>query len=204
MDILPAVPKISSDDLLAEIKKEYTDVAQYPHKGYHFHTGREAAGRLGYDPSPYLGIPEENISSFAGTGNPFMLGPIKPGSIVIDAGSGSGFDSLIAAKLVGIKGRIYGIDMTREMLDKARSGAKKMGIQNVEFLNGLVDNLPLPDNSADVLISNGVLNLSLNKTETLKEWNRVLKPGGDLYIGDILISKALPEEALDDISLWTG
>jgi SAM-dependent methyltransferase len=196
--------KISADDLRDEVRKEYAEVALDPHKGYHFHTGRAAADRLGYDPSSYAGVPEGNIASFAGTGNPFMLGPINSGEIVVDVGSGSAFDSLIASKMVGPEGKVVGIDMTDEMLNKARTGAEAMGASHVEFRKGFAENLPLPEGYADVVISNGVLNLTPDKVKTLSEWARVLKLGGRLYIGDILVAKALPPEALDDISLWTG
>jgi SAM-dependent methyltransferase len=196
--------KISADDLREEVRKEYAEVALDPHKGYHFHTGRAAADRLGYDSSIYDSVPEENIASFAGTGNPFMLGAINPGEIVVDVGSGSGFDSLIAAKMVGPEGKVIGVDMTEEMLNKARAGADAMGAAHVEFREGFAENLPLPDGHADVVISNGVLNLTPDKAKTLSEWARILTPGGRLHIGDILVAKAIPPEALDDISLWTG
>jgi SAM-dependent methyltransferase len=204
MSQLNSVPKISEGALREEIKQEYANVARSPHKGYHFHTGRDAADCIGYDKSLYANLPERNIASFAGTGNPFILGSINPGEIVIDVGSGSGFDSFIASNLVGSNGRVIGIDMTPEMLSKAQSGAKEMGATNVEFRKGFAEDLPLPDDFADVVISNGVLNLTLNKVDTLKEWSRVLKPGGRLYIGDILVAEAVPDSALDDISLWTG
>ncbi|HKZ70169.1 MAG TPA: methyltransferase domain-containing protein [Anaerolineales bacterium] len=187
-----------------EIKKEYTNVALNPTKGYHFHTGRRLANILGYDESLYAGLPEGNIASFAGTGNPFSVGPINSGETVVDIGSGAGFDSLIAAKLVGPAGRVIGMDMTPEMLKKARDGAAQMEAANVEFREGYMESLPLPDGLADVVISNGVLNLSLDKTETLREWFRVLKPGGRLQVGDILVERSVPADALDDISLWTG
>ena len=133
-----------------------------------------------------------------------MAGPIHPGETVVDIGSGSGFDSMIASQMVGPSGRVVGIDMTPEMLKKAQTGAEEMGATHVEFRKGLADNLPLADEFADVVISNGVLNLSLDKNKTLREWSRVLKPGGRLYIGDILVAKTLPQAAVDDISLWTG
>jgi len=196
--------KVSMEDLRDAIKKEYSNVAKLPNKGYHFHTGFAAADRIGYDPALYTTLPKENIESFAGTGNPFSLGPINEGDIVVDVGSGSGFDSLIASQLVGPKGQVIGIDMTSEMRAKAQSGAEAMGTTNVEFREGYADELPLPDNFADVLISNGVLNLTLDKEKTLKDWARVLKSGGRLYIGDILVLENIPQEALDDISLWTG
>ena len=204
MDIKQFMPKISESDLRKEVRKEYANVARDPHKGYHFHTGREALRRIGYDEALYETVPEESIASFAGTGNPFMLGSIHAGETVVDIGSGAGLDALIAAKLVGPGGRVVGIDMTPEMRQKASAGAQAMGAQHVDFREGLVEDLPLPDAFADVVISNGVLNLTLDKVETLKEWARVLKPGGRLYIGDIQLTKTLPDAALDDISLWTG
>lgn len=200
----PQSINISFEELLDAIKREYSNVAIHPEKGYHFHTGRAALDRIGYDKALYDHVPEENISSFAGTGNPFSLGPINDGDVLVDVGSGSGFDALVASQLVGPEGRVVGIDMTHEMLSKARSGARTMGATNLEFREGYADQLPLSDNFADVLISNGVLNLTPDKEKTLREWARVLKPGGCLYIGDILVSERIPQEALDDISLWTG
>lgn len=204
MSIQNPVPKISLDELRLEIKKEYTNVALDPHKGYHFHTGRRLANLLGYNENLYAALAEPNIASFAGTGNPFSVGPINPGETVVDIGSGAGFDSLIASRLVGPTGKVIGFDMTAEMLKKARAGAAEMGATNVEFREGLAESLPLPDNFADVVISNGVLNLTLDKTATLREWFRILKLGGRLQVGDILVERELPPDALDDISLWTG
>ncbi len=204
MSTLQAVPELSVGDLRSAVQKEYSEVAADPDKGFHFHTGRDAATRLDYDPALYADIPEGNIASFAGTGNPFLLGPIHSGETVVDAGSGAGFDALIAARMVGSGGRVVGIDMTPEMLSKARAGAGEMGMTHVEFKEAFIEQLPLPDDFADVLISNGVLNLTLDKVDTLREWARVLKPGGRLQIGDILVSRQVPESALDDISLWTG
>ena len=204
MSTLQSVPDLSVEDLRAEVRKEYADVAQDPGKGYHFHTGREAATRLSYDETLYSHVPEGNIESFAGMGNPFILGPINRGEVVVDVGSGSGFDSLIASKMVGAEGRVVGIDMTEEMLGKARDGAAEIEAANVEFKEGFAEDLPLPDSFADVVISNGVLNITLDKVETLREWARVLRPGGRLQIGDILVAREVPDSALDDISLWTG
>jgi SAM-dependent methyltransferase len=204
MSIQQPVPKISLEELRREIKKEYTNVALDPNKGYHFHTGRRLANLLGYTESMYADLPESNLASFAGTGNPFSVGAIHPGEIVVDVGSGAGFDSLIASRRVGATGRVIGFDMTAEMLKKARAGAAAMGSTNVEFREGLAESLPLPENFADVVISNGVLNLTLDKTATLREWFRILKPGGRLQVGDILVEHAVPSDALDDISLWTG
>ena len=204
MDILQYITNIPADVLRRAIKDEYSQVALNPRKGYHFHTGREALARIGYDPRLYAALPEENIAAFAGTGNPFSLGPLSPGEVVIDVGSGAGFDTFIAARLVGPQGRVVGIDMTDAMLEKARAGAGALGFANLEFAKGLAEELPVPDAFADVVISNGVLNLMPDKSKTLKEWARALKPGGRLFIGDIVIEKHMSREALDDISLWTG
>jgi len=198
------LPKISLKELRVEIQKEYANVALDPNKGYHFHTGRKLANILGYDEALYADLPESNIASFAGTGNPFSVGDIHAGETVVDVGSGAGFDSLIASRLARSVGRVVGVDMTPEMLSKARAGAEAMGATHVEFREGLAESLPIPDRFADVVISNGVLNLTLDKTETLREWFRILKPGGRLQVGDILVEREVPNSALDDISLWTG
>lgn len=198
------VPNLSLDELRHEIRKEYADVARDPGRGYHFHTGRRLAALLGYDERWYTGLPEPNIASFSGTGNPFSAGPIHPGETVVDVGSGAGFDSLIAARMAGPGGRVIGIDMTPEMLAKARAGATDAGATQVEFREGFAEALPLPDAFADVLISNGVLNLTPDKAATLREWFRVLKPGGRLQVGEILVERPISPKALQDISLWTG
>jgi SAM-dependent methyltransferase len=204
MSTLQAVPKLSQEELRLEIQKEYASVARDPNQGFHFHTGRRLADLLGYDERWYADLPEGNVASFAGTGNPFLVGPLCEGETVVDIGSGAGFDALIAAQGVGPTGRVIGIDMTEAMLTKARNGAAHIGATHVEFREGYIESLPLPDDFADVIISNGVLNLTLDKTETLREWARVLKPGGRLQAGDILVERAVPADALDDISLWSG
>src|SRR5207253_8170805 len=150
------------------------------------------------------GIPEPTIASFAGTGNPFSVGALQPGERVVDVGSGGGFDSLIAAGMVGLSGRVIGVDMTPAMLLKARTSAAAAGTQNVEFREGFGESLPAEDDWADVAISNGVLNLMPDKDAALREMARVLKPGGRLQIGDILVQKPVPQDAKEDISLWTG
>jgi ubiquinone/menaquinone biosynthesis C-methylase UbiE len=159
---------------------------------------------LGYEEAWLDGIPELSIESFAGTGNPFSLGELQPGERVVDIGSGAGIDSLIAGKMVGPSGRVVGIDMTQAMLDKARRAAAEAGIDNVEFREGYGETLPVPDDWADVVISNGMLNLMPDKLAGLREMARVLKPNGRLQIGDILVQKAVPESAKHKIDLWTG
>ena len=191
-------------ELRIAISEEYTVVALKPEQGFHFHTGRPLAGLLGYADEWLIGIPETSIESFAGTGNPFSLGQIQPGERVVDVGCGAGIDSLIAAKMVKPNGQVIGVDMTPAMLNKAGHAAIQAGLSNVEFRQGYAEALPVPDEWADVIISNGVLNLMPDKAAALQEMARVLKPTGRLQLGDILVQKAVPEDAKNDISLWTG
>jgi SAM-dependent methyltransferase len=191
-------------DLRQAIQEEYTAVAHDPDRGYHFHTGRPLASMLGYHDEWLEGIPEGSIASFAGTGNPFRIGQLQPGERVVDVGSGAGLDSLIAAKMVAQGGLVIGIDMTQAMLEMARKYAREAGSGNVEFHEGLAESLPVPDGWADVVISNGVLNLVPDKLAALQEMDRVLKPTGRLQIGDILVQQAVPEDAKQQIDLWTG
>jgi arsenite methyltransferase len=186
------------------IQEEYAEVAADPEKGFHFHTGRPLARMLEYADEWLTGIPESSIESFAGTGNPFSLGELRSGERVVDVGCGAGLDSLIAAKKVGPEGHVIGVDMTPSMLQKAREAAKEVGLENVEFREGYAEELPIVDGWADVVISNGVLNLMPDKSAALEEMSRVLKPDGRLQIGDILVQKAVPESAKRKIDLWTG
>ncbi len=179
-------------------------MAENPEHGFHFHTGRPLARMLGYNEEWLAGIPELAIESFAGTGNPFSLGELKPGDRVVDVGCGAGIDSLIAAKMVGLSGQVVGVDMTPAMLTKARQAADEAGLDNVEFREGFGEALPVLNGWADVIISNGVLNLMPDKSAALAEMARVLKPGGRLQIADILVEKAVPDNAKRNIDLWTG
>jgi arsenite methyltransferase len=190
--------------LRAAIRAEYATVATDPGRGFHFHTGRPLARLLGYDEAWLDGIPEPSIASFAGTGNPFSLGALRDGEHVVDVGCGAGIDSLIASRMVGSSGRVVGVDMTPEMLERSRASAAAMGVTNVEFRLGCAEELPVGDEWADVVISNGVMNLFPDKVAGLREMTRVLKPGGRLQIGDILVSKRVPDSAKRDIDLWKG
>ncbi len=190
--------------LRAAIREEYEAVALIPQQGFHFHTGRPLTRMLGYREEWLEGIPEASIESFAGTGNPFSLDALHPGEHVVDVGCGAGIDSLIATKMVGPTGSVIGVDMTPAMLGKARRSAAEAQRSNVQFRQGYAESLPVSDNWADVVISNGVLNLMPDKAAALKEMARVLKPGGRLQIADILVQKAVPTSAKHRIDLWTG
>jgi SAM-dependent methyltransferase len=186
-----------------EVKAKYRDVAVNPHGIFHFHTGRPLAGRLGYDETLVARIPESAIEAFAGVGNPFFHGALKLGERVVDLGSGGGLDCFVAAEQVGPKGHIVGVDMTDEMLERSRAAARMMDVGNVEFRRGIIEDLPVEDAWADIVISNGVINLCADKRRVFNEVMRVLRPGGRLQFADIVTGKAVPEAAVRNIDLWT-
>jgi SAM-dependent methyltransferase len=200
----PGQTGLDIGQLRAAIQHEYDLVAREPEQGFHFHTGRPLARMLDYDDAWLHGVPEDTIASFAGTGNPFRLGVLAHGEHVVDVGSGAGLDSLIAAHMVGPAGRVIGVDMTPAMLARAQQSAAATAQQNVEFRDGYAEELPVPDEWADVIISNGVLNLAPDKAGALGEMHRALKPGGRLQIADILVQKPVPASAKRKIDLWTG
>ena len=190
--------------LREEVKGKYREVACNPHGQYHFHTGRRAAKRLGYDPGIVDALPDAAVESFAGVANPFSLRRLQAGEQVVDAGSGAGFDCFIAAQQVGPSGKVVGVDMLPEMLQKARASAERMGLRNVELREGLLEEMPVEDGWADVVISNGVINLCADKKQVLKEIWRLLRPGGYLQFADIANGKPVPASALRNIDLWTA
>ena len=191
-------------ELRQAIQAEYKVVAEEPEHGFHFHTGRPLAAILEYDDAWLANVPEEAIQSFAGTGNPFSLGVIQPGERVVDVGCGAGIDSLIAGQMVGATGAVVGVDMTPAMLARAEAARQECGAAQVTFREGFGEALPVDDGWADVVISNGVLNLFPDKGAALAEMARVLKPGGRLQIADILVEKPVPAGAKHNIDLWTG
>lgn len=195
---------VDIDVLRKAIQDEYKEVAKNPDKGFHFHTGRTLTKIVGYKNEWFEGVSESAIESFAGTGNPFAMGELTQGEHVVDIGSGGGIDSLIAARMVGPKGKVIGIDMTPEMLEKARNAAAESGLHNVEFHEAYMEQLPVSDGWADVIISNGVLNLTPDKQKVLAEMFRVLRHGGRLQIADIMVDREVPEGAKRKIDLWTG
>lgn len=190
--------------LRSAIQDEYAEVATTPEKGFHFHTGRPLAAMLGYDPPETGALPDSAIESFAGVGNPFVFGRLRSGETVVEVGSGAGFDAVLAARQVGPTGRVIGVDMTPAMLEKARANVERLRLTNGEFRRGYMEELPLDDATADVVISNGVINLSPDKEVVFREIARVLKPGGRVQIADIVVARAVPDAAKENIDLWTG
>lgn len=194
---------VDVDLLKNEIKKTYACVSNEPTTDFVFPTGRSWAEDLGYPPE-LANVPDGAAESFAGVANPWQLGRLSPGERVLDLGSGAGTDSLIAAQMVGPAGRVVGIDMTTEMLAKARAAATAMGMANVEFVESEAEQLPFPDASFDVVISNGVIDLIPDKDAVFVELHRVLVSGGRLQIADVTIQSPVSEEGRRNIDLWTG
>ena len=191
--------------LRAEIQSIYARVAADPSGEFHFHRGPEyAAQRLHYDAAELSTLPDTVTESFAGVGNPHAIAPLPVGATVVDIGSGAGTDLLLAALHVGPNGRAIGVDMTEAMRDRARRGAATCGLAQVDVREGEATALPVETESVDIVISNGVLNLVAEKREAIAEIRRVLKPGGRVQIADIVLGVELPEDARQDIDLWTG
>ena len=189
--------------LKSEIKKTYASLSAEPEKDFIFPTGRPSAEDLGYPPE-LANVPDTAVESFAGVANPWKLGRLERGERVLDLGSGAGTDSLIAAQMVGPNGHVTGIDMTQQMLDKARTAAAEMGITHVEFVEAEAERLPFSDGSFDVVISNGVIDLIPDKDAVFSELFRVLTPGGRMQIADVTIQRPVSEEGRRNIDLWTG
>jgi arsenite methyltransferase len=197
------VPAVDVDLLRQEIRKTYAAVSQEPEREFIFPTGRAWAEDLDY-PAELANVPDSAVDSFAGVANPFSLGRLQAGESVLDLGSGAGTDSLVAAQMVGASGNVTGIDMTPEMLEKARASAAEMGVENVIFIEADAERLPFDDGSYDVVISNGVIDLIPDKDAVFSEIFRVLAPGGRIQIADVTIQRPVSEEGKRNIDLWTG
>jgi len=191
--------------LREEIQKVYTDVARDPKKGYHFHTGSEyAIGMLGYPAESLRELPDSITAAFAGVGNPLSMGRPEPGAVVVDVGAGSGLDTFLAARAVGPTGHVIAVDMTEAMLERGRDNVALTGLRQVEYRQGFAEALPVADGAADLVVSNGVINLSPDKDAVFSEAFRVLKPGGRLQIADIVVHKDIPPAGREDIAIWTA
>jgi arsenite methyltransferase len=201
-EVRPAA--VDRETLRGQIQEKYTDVAEDPEQGFHFHTGRPLARMHAYSEANVDWLPAGTVDSFAGTGNPFAMGRLNPGETVLDIGCGAGFDTLLAARDVGPTGHVIAVDMTEAMVSKTREGAAQLGLSNVETRLGYAEELPAEDESVDVVISNGVINLCPDKVAAMQEVWRVLKPGGRFQIADIVVHKEVPQDAKDDINLWSG
>jgi SAM-dependent methyltransferase len=199
--VLAVDVEIDVEVLKSEIKKTYASVSQEPEKDFIFPTGRPWAEDLGY-PAELAKVPETAVGSFAGVANPWQPGRLAPGERVLDPGAGT--DSLVAAQMVGEHGHVTGIDMTPEMLTKARVAAAEMGAANVEFVESDAEQLPFPDASFDVVISNGVIDLIPDKDAVFAEIFRVLAPGGRIQLADVTIQNPVSAEGRRNIDLWTG
>jgi arsenite methyltransferase len=188
----------------AGIRAKYGKVAVTPEGQFRYPTGRAGLEALGYDPEMIQSLPEPVAACYCGVGNPFSLGPIQPGEKVLDIGCGAGVDSIIAAKLVRSSGVVTGIDLVHEMRARASENARLAGVDNVTFQESSAEQLPFPDSSVDVVISNGVFNLVVDKVNALGEVFRVLKPGGRFLLADQVLSGELPKETKDRVEKWAS
>ncbi len=187
------------------IQAMYTRVVMEPQSTFHFHRGaRYAVTVLGYDAAALAMIPEEVTGAFSGIGNPLRIRPLRTGMTVVDVGCGAGMDLLLAARAVGPSGRAIGIEMTEAMASRARSGARAAGLENVEVRSGDAIALPVDTESADIVMSNGVFNLVPEKESAASEMYRALKHGGQLFLADIALDRAVSDDARRDIDLWTA
>jgi arsenite methyltransferase len=197
-------PPVDVDVLREEIRRTYSDVSSEQGQEFIFPTGRAWARELGY-PEPELErVPDATVESFAGVANHWVLGRSEPGEVVLDLGCGAGTDLLIAAQMSGPDGRVIGVDMTASMLERASASAREMGLANVELHESLIEALPLDDDSVDVVISNGVIDLVPDKETVFDEIDRVLRPGGRVQLADVIIHTEVSEDARKRIDLWTG
>jgi arsenite methyltransferase len=197
-----AIFGFSREKIIAAVKDMYTAVATSPRQRFHFPVGREACLALGYPKALLDALPSEALESFAGVGYPFRAAAIRPGDTVLDVGAGSGTDALIAARLAGPQGKVYALDMTPAMSAKLRALVSRLGIANIQVLEGNAEFIPLADASVDVVTSNGMLNLVPDKLKAIQEIRRVLRPGGRMQIADIVIRRPVTADCATDPKLW--
>jgi arsenite methyltransferase len=196
---------VDQSELRQAIKRVYTEVVSDPKKGYHFHTGPDyAVERLGYAREMLVELPDSVTGPFAGVGNPLSLGLPALGATVVDIGAGSGMDSFVAAKAVGPDGKVIAVDMTEAMLQRGRENVALTGLPQIEYREGFAEALPVEDESVDLVISNGVINLAPDKGVVFREAFRVLRDGGRLQIADIVVHKDIPPAGREDIAIWTA
>jgi SAM-dependent methyltransferase len=201
---LDATAEALESVIKGEVLRMYQEVAAHPDQQFHFFHGREAAEMLGYRQEWLDAAPAGAIQSFAGVGNPHLRSGLQAGETVVDVGSGAGLDSLIAAWQVGPSGRVIGIDLNRDMLDHARRHAHTAALPQIEFREGRMEDLPIPDATADAVISNGVVNLSFRKSTVIQELLRILRPGGRVSLADIVSAKQLSQSIVNDPKLWAA
>jgi arsenite methyltransferase len=185
------------------VRSKYSEVARSAAGKFEYPTGREGAITLGYDPALVDAADPGLLESFCGVGNPFSLFTIQPGSIILDVGCGAGFDLFIASKLTGSAGRVHGVDLTPDMVARARENLQKAGVANAEVRQVDSESLPFGDNSFDAVISNGVINLSPDKETLFREINRVLKPGGRFCFADVVLEQKLPQGLAGSAEAWS-
>ncbi|KJR98854.1 MAG: hypothetical protein VR65_18785 [Desulfobulbaceae bacterium BRH_c16a] len=185
------------------IRKKYAAVSSSAAGYFKYAIGREGAQKLGYAPELLDNTPDTLLDSFCGVGNPFAVSPIKKGSIVLDIGCGAGFDLVVASRLTGETGRVYGVDLTPEMVARAQANLAAIAVDNIEVIHVSSESLPFADNTFDVVLSNGVINLSPDKPQLFAEIHRVLHPGGRLQFADIILEKMLPPQLAGDVESWS-
>ncbi len=204
MQTADATPTVNAAELEERVKRMYRDVAENPQGEFHFEMGRALAERLGYSAEQLDNIPPESIDSFAGVGYHFHLARIEPGERVLDLGCGSGMDTFIASRAAGSAGEVVGVDMTQAQLKKSARLRDAAGVTNVRLIESHIESIPVPDGSFDVVISNGVINLSAEKQRVFSEAARALKVGGRLAIADIVTEMQLPQNVTCDATLWAA